>query len=75
MGITPVIGAGLLGLPFGPADARQVAAWAASHDLGRLSMWSLSRDTPCTDATSVGTDTCSGLDEDAGAFSRILQGL
>lgn len=75
MGITPVVGVDLLGLPFRTTDARQLAAWAASHDLGRLSMWSLSRDTPCTGDTSVGTDTCSGLDEDTGAFSRVLQGL
>jgi hypothetical protein len=75
MGVTPVIGVGAPGLsaPFRPADARQLLAWAAARGLGRLSMWSITRDTPCTVDTSVAGDTCSGLDEDTGVFSEIFQ--
>lgn len=75
MGVTPVIGVGLLGAPFQPADAQQLLAWATARGLGRLSMWSVTRDTPCTLNTSVGGDTCSGLDEDTGAFAKIFQGF
>lgn len=74
MGITPVIGVGLgASAPFRPADARQLVSWATARGLGRLSMWSVTRDTPCTLGTSVGGDTCSGLDEDTGAFAKIFQ--
>jgi chitinase len=75
MGVTPVIGVGIAGVgaPFRPADARQLLGWAAARGLGRLSMWSLTRDAPCTVDTSVAGDTCSGLDEDAGVFAKIFQ--
>jgi hypothetical protein len=72
MGITPIIGVDS-GAEFRPADAAQLVSWAAERGLGRLSMWSVTRDTPCTVDTSVTVDTCSGLDEDAGAFTKILQ--
>ncbi|MDN3356742.1 hypothetical protein [Actinomadura sp. DC4] len=75
MGLTPVIGVAGVGAQFRPSDARQVVAWAAAHGLGRLSMWSLTRDAPCTSDTNVTSDTCSGLDEDAGVFTKIFQGF
>ena len=75
MGVTPIIGVGDEAAPFRPADARSLVAWATAHGLARLSMWSITRDTPCTKDTSVGTDTCSGLDEDPGVFSKIFQGI
>jgi peptidoglycan hydrolase-like protein with peptidoglycan-binding domain len=75
MGLTPVIGVAGVGLPFRPADARQLLSWATGRGLGRLSMWSLTRDTPCTVDTNVTDDTCSGLDEDAGVFSKIFRGF
>jgi hypothetical protein len=75
MGLTPIIGVAGVGAQFRPADADQVMTWATAHGLGRLSMWSVTRDTPCTDDTSVTSDTCSGLDEDAGVFSKIFQGF
>ncbi|MCW2948055.1 MAG: Secreted sugar hydrolase [Actinoallomurus sp.] len=73
MGVTPVIGIAAAGTGFRPADAEQLVAWAQARGLGRLSMWSVTRDTPCTLNTSTANDTCSGLDEDAGAFSKIFQ--
>jgi hypothetical protein len=77
MGVTPVIGVGIAGTsaPFRPADAHQLLAWPAARGLGRVSMWSITRDTPCTLDTSVDGDTCSGLDEDTGVFSKIFQGF
>jgi hypothetical protein len=75
MGLTPIIGVAGVGAQFRPTDADQVMTWATAHGLGRLSMWSVTRDTPCTDDTSVTSDTCSGLDEDAGVFSKIFQGF
>ncbi|MCO6011191.1 hypothetical protein NE236_40185 [Actinoallomurus purpureus] len=74
MGITPVIGVTDTGAGFQSADARQIRDWADARHLGRLSMWSITRDTPCTPDTTARNDTCSGLDEDAGVFSRIFQG-
>jgi hypothetical protein len=74
MGVTPVIGVAS-GTEFRPSDAGQLVSWAAARGLGRLSMWSVTRDAPCTVDTSVTVDTCSGLDEDAGAFSKILEGF
>jgi hypothetical protein len=75
MGLTPIIGVAGVGAQFRPTDADQVMTWATAHELGRLSMWSVTRDTPCTDDTSVTSDTCSGLDEDAGVFSKIFEGF
>ncbi|GAB2823908.1 hypothetical protein GCM10027176_30490 [Actinoallomurus bryophytorum] len=75
MGLTPIIGVAGVGAQFRPTDADQVMTWATAHGLGRLSMWSVTRDTPCTDTTSVTSDTCSGLDEDAGVFTKIFQGF
>ncbi|GAA4609063.1 hypothetical protein GCM10023195_36150 [Actinoallomurus liliacearum] len=74
MGVAPVIGVTGTGTGVQPADARQIRTWATARHLGRLSMWSITRDTPCTADTTAQNDTCSGLDEDPGVFSRILQG-
>jgi chitinase len=74
MGVTPTIGVAGAGAEFRPADAQQLLTWASSHGLGRLSMWSITRDKPCTVDTGVRNDTCSGLDEDADAFLKIFQG-
>jgi chitinase len=75
MGLTPIIGVAGIGAQFRPTDAQQVLTWAAAHGIGRLSMWSVTRDTPCTVDTSVTSDTCSGLDEDSGVFSKIFEGF
>jgi chitinase len=74
MGLAPVVGVTDTGAGFQPADARQIRAWAGDRHLGRLSMWSMTRDAPCTPDTTAQNDTCSGLDEDPGVFSRIFQG-
>jgi hypothetical protein len=73
MGVTPIIGVAGVDAQFAPSDAQQVVTWANTHHLGRLSMWTITRDTPCTADTSVAGNTCSGLDEDAGAFTKIFE--
>ena len=75
MGVTPIIGVAGVGAQFAPSDAQTVVNWAGGHHLGRLSMWTITRDTPCTDDTSVSGNTCSGLDEDAGAFTKVFEGF
>ncbi|GAA4486874.1 hypothetical protein GCM10023191_013890 [Actinoallomurus oryzae] len=75
MGVTPIIGVAGVDAQFRPADAQQLLTWATAHGLGRLSMWTVTRDNPCTSDTSVASDTCSGLDEDPGVFTKILQGF
>ncbi|MGI5225665.1 hypothetical protein [Actinoallomurus sp. CA-142502] len=75
MGVTPIIGVAGVDAQFRPADAGQLFAWATDHALGRLSMWTVTRDNPCTADTSVSRDTCSGLDEDAGVFTKIFEGF
>ncbi len=72
MGVTPVIGVSGKDKSFQPPDAEQVLGWAKAHALGRLSMWSITRDVPCTIDTTAANDTCSGLDEEAGAFSKVF---
>ena len=75
MGLTPIIGVAGVGAQFRPPDAQELVSWATAHGLGRLSMWSVTRDTPCTADTSVTSDTCSGLDEDGGVFTKIFRGF
>jgi chitinase len=75
MGVTPIIGVAGVGAQFGPTEAQQVVSWATAHGLGRLSMWSVTRDTPCTADTNLTSDTCSGLDEDGGVFTKIFEGF
>jgi chitinase len=73
MGVTPIIGVSGGDTGFQPSDATAVITWAERHGLGRLSMWSITRDSPCTVDTTAANDTCSGLDEDPGVFSKIFQ--
>ena len=74
MSVAPVIGVAASGAGLRLADARSLRDWAAETGLGGLSMWSLTRDAPCGADTSALAGTCSGLDEDAGAFTAILGG-
>ena len=57
------------------ADATELNTFARSADLGRLSMWSLNRDKPCSvnypDVTRV-NDSCSGVDQGTTRFAVVL---
>jgi chitinase len=60
------------------AGARKVAAFAADHGLGRVSMWSLNRDAPCGATFAIiGThsNTCSGVAQGKLAFSSVFARL
>lgn len=56
---------------FDLADARGLAGFAQTQHLGWLSLWSLSRDTPCP-AEHRDQETCSGIDQIPYEFSQIL---
>jgi len=75
IGLTPMIGVNEI-----PADvfslqtAREFAAFASTKNVGRMSMWSVNRDTACTSDIGVVTasHTCSGLSQESGAFGEVL---
>ncbi|MFJ1745818.1 chitinase [Streptomyces sp. NPDC088116] len=57
-------------------DAAQLRAFATEKGVGALSMWSTFRDRRCADGTSTSkaSDTCSGVEQTAGAFAKALAG-
>ncbi|MGY1745783.1 chitinase [Blastococcus sp. SYSU D00695] len=76
VGATPMIGQNdVPGEVFTLADAQALAAFARDHGLGRLSLWSLNRDAPCSatfTAVAVLSNTCSGVDQEPLAFTAAL---
>lgn len=79
MGATPMIGQNdVAGEIFTLKDAANLIAFAKSHGLGRLSMWSLNRDISCGSSfTLLGIDspTCSGIKQSPLQFSSIFTQL
>jgi chitinase len=76
LGATPMIGQNdVTAEEFGLSDARQLLAFVQQHELRRVSMWSLNRDTPCgpnyVDVTTV-SDSCSGISQSPLAFTRTF---
>ena len=60
------------------ADAKGVASFASSQHLGRVSMWSLNRDTQCGSQfarVGVHSNICSGTSQTPLEFSKILGSL
>ncbi|MHB1613789.1 MAG: carbohydrate-binding protein, partial [Actinomycetes bacterium] len=85
IGATPMIGTNdSPGEAFTLADARGLTAFAQDHHLGRVSMWSLNRDSACS-AGSVGasgsagatmvSNHCSGVAQAPLAFSQVFAEL
>ncbi len=76
MGATPMIGQNdVRGEIFSLADARSLNAFARSTQLGRMSMWSLNRDSTCGDNyvdLAVVSDACSGVDQKDSSFADVL---
>lgn len=72
--VTPMIGVNDVSTEvFTVDDASQLVAFAKSKGLGRLSMWSATRDKQCPGgAKNVADATCSSVVQDAGAFSRAF---
>jgi chitinase len=76
IGATPMIGQNdITGEVFTLADATGLNTWAAERGLGRISMWSLNRDTTCgtsfTDTNRVSNE-CSGVDQGNATFAETL---
>jgi len=79
IGATPMIGQNDVDAErFTVDDARGLAAFAVDNGLGRVSMWSLNRDARCRGTFTnvvVHSNTCSGVAQDALAFSSVFAGL
>lgn len=76
IGATPMIGQNdVAGEVFGLSDAEELHEFAQEKQLGRLSLWSMNRDRPCSanypDVTIV-SDACSGVDQEADGFAAVL---
>lgn len=79
IGATPMIGQNDVDAErFTVDDARGLTAFAVDKGLGRVSMWSLNRDAQCRGTFTnvvVHSNTCSGVAQEALAFSSIFAGL
>jgi chitinase len=79
VGATPMIGQNDVdGEVFTLADAEALAALARANGLGRVSLWSLNRDAPCSASfagVAVHSDTCSGVDQTSSAFVAAFADL
>jgi cellulose synthase/poly-beta-1,6-N-acetylglucosamine synthase-like glycosyltransferase/chitodextrinase len=76
MGATVMIGQNnVQGQNFTVSDARRLAGFAAGKHLGRISMWSINRDSQCGSSfpeTGVLSNTCSGTPQSALQFSQVF---
>lgn len=79
MGITVMIGQNdVPGEILTTADAQGLVRFVSANGMGRLSMWSLNRDSQCGQAfgeSGVLSNTCSGTSEPSLAFSQIFARL
>jgi chitinase len=79
IGATPMIGQNDTDTEsFTVQDAEGLAKFAVDNGLGRVSMWSLNRDAACRGTFAnvvVHSNTCSGVRQDALAFSKVFAGL
>ncbi|MFE6161918.1 chitinase [Streptomyces sp. NPDC056486] len=64
------------GETFTLADAAQLRSYGEKKGIAWLSMWSSSRDKECEDGTSTtkAQNSCSGVEQGAGAFAEALSG-
>ncbi|MFI1211912.1 cellulose binding domain-containing protein [Streptomyces sp. NPDC020802] len=72
--VTPMIGVNDVTTEiFGVDDATQLVDFARTKGIGRLSMWSATRDKQCPGGTKPSADaTCSSVLQDPHAFSKAL---
>jgi chitinase len=79
IGATPMIGQNDVDAErFTVENARGLATFAIDKGLGRVSMWSLNRDAGCRGTFTnvvVHSNTCSGVAQEALAFSSVFAGL
>ncbi|MFE1763940.1 chitinase [Streptomyces angustmyceticus] len=76
VGVTPMIGVNdVKGEVFTPDDAAELKRFAEKKGLGRLSMWSLTRDKACPGGANLkAAATCSSLGKPANEFTRAFTG-
>jgi chitinase len=76
LGATVMIGQNnIKGENFTVSDAQGLVSFAAASHLGRVSMWSLNRDTQCGSSfpeNGVVSNTCSGTTQSSLGFSRVF---
>ncbi|MGC9156406.1 MAG: cellulose binding domain-containing protein, partial [Ferrimicrobium sp.] len=73
VGVTPMIGQNdLTGEIFTTQDAMQLADFAKSYDLGRLSYWELHRDVECANDADIDSNYCSGTTQTPYQFAQIF---
>ncbi|MEV7089818.1 chitinase [Streptomyces sp. NPDC093085] len=73
--ITPMAGVNdVTGETFTLADAARLRRFARQKGVGALSLWATFRDQACAEgvSTTKASDTCSGVDQSAGAFAKAL---
>jgi chitinase len=79
LGATVMIGENdMQGQNFTVADARTLVSFAAANHLGRLSMWSINRDSQCGTTfpeTGLLSNTCSGTAQSSLEFTQIFASL
>ncbi|MBJ7451520.1 MAG: hypothetical protein JHC71_05465 [Blastococcus sp.] len=79
VGATPMIGQNdIEGEVFTLADAEELTAFARDNGVGRVSLWSLNRDTGCSASfadVAVHSNTCSGVEQESLAFVDVFSGL
>lgn len=77
IGLTPMIGVNdVPGEVLELDAAAELAGFAREQGVGRLSYWSLNRDRSCTAENgdpAEANDFCSGLEVEAGEFTRVLR--
>ncbi|GAA1950602.1 cellulose binding domain-containing protein [Catenulispora subtropica] len=74
VGITPMIGVNdTASEVFQTSDARVVEQFAAQHHIGRLAMWSLTRDKACAQPSTWADPTCSSIQQTAYDFSHTFE--
>ncbi|GAA2603904.1 hypothetical protein GCM10010217_44070 [Streptomyces tubercidicus] len=74
VGVTPMIGVNdVKGEVFRPDDAAELKKFAEEKRLGRLSMWSITRDKPCPGGANLkAVATCSSLGKKTNEFVRAF---
>jgi chitinase len=79
LGVTAMIGQNdFTGENFTASDARALAKFAARNHLGRISMWSINRDSQCGSSfpeINVHSNTCSGTAQSSLQFANTFGGL
>ncbi|WP_458782010.1 chitinase [Arthrobacter sp. D3-16] len=77
IGLTPMIGRNdVQGQVFSQEDAHGLNTFALERGVGRMSMWSLNRDSACQPdnqgQSSEVSSNCSGLEQEPGMFAKVL---